>query len=131
MIRQGYYIDQTAKGADAYIPAAHYLESWGDARTSDGTLVPVQPLIAPLFGGMTELEVLARIGGTESDPYKIVRKTFDGIAGSGDAKWEKFLHDGFLAGSASAVESRGYDWDAIQAAWEDGAKLVKVPVKGR
>jgi molybdopterin-containing oxidoreductase family iron-sulfur binding subunit len=130
VIRQGYYIDQTAQGADAYIPAAHYLESWGDARTSDGTLVPVQPLIAPLFGGMTELEVLARIGGTESDPYKIVRKTFDGIAGSGDAKWEKFLHDGFLADSASAVESRGYDWDATRAAWEDGAKPVKVPGKG-
>jgi len=129
VIRQGYYIDQTAQGADAYIPAAHYLESWGDARTSDGTLVPVQPLIAPLFGGMTELEVLARIGGTESDPYKIVRKTFDGIAGSGDAKWEKFLHDGYLADSASAVESRGYDWDATRAAWEDGAKPVKVPGK--
>ncbi|HIM67362.1 MAG TPA: 4Fe-4S dicluster domain-containing protein, partial [Verrucomicrobia bacterium] len=129
VIRQGYYIDQTAKGANAYIPAAHYLESWGDARTSDGTLVPVQPLIAPLFGGMTELEVLARIGGTESDPYKIVRKTFEGIAASGDAKWEKFLHDGFLAGSASAVESRGYDWDKTQAAWEDGAKPVKLPGK--
>jgi molybdopterin-containing oxidoreductase family iron-sulfur binding subunit len=27
----------------------------GDALTSDGTLVPVQPLIAPLFGGLTEL----------------------------------------------------------------------------
>jgi molybdopterin-containing oxidoreductase family iron-sulfur binding subunit len=129
VIRQGYYIDQTAQGADAYIPAAHYLESWGDARTSDGTLVPVQPLIAPLFGGMTELEVLARIGGTESDPYKIVRKTFDGIAGPGDAKWEKFLHDGYLADSASAVESRGYDWDATRAAWEDGAKSVKPPSK--
>ena len=129
VIRQGYYIDQTAKGADAYIPAAHYLESWGDARTSDGTLVPVQPLIAPLFGGMTELEVLARIGGTESDSYKVVRKTFDGIAGSGDAKWEKFLHDGFLAGSASSVESREYDWDAASTAWDAGAKPVKLPGK--
>jgi len=129
VIRQGYYIDQTAEGVDAYIPAAHYLESWGDARTSDGTLVPVQPLIAPLFGGMTELEVLARIGGTESDPYKVVRKTFDGIAGPGDTRWEKFLHDGFLTGSASGVESREYDWDAASAAWDAGAKPVKLPGK--
>ena len=129
VIRQGYYIDQTATDADAYIPAAHYLESWGDARTSDGTLVPVQPLIAPLFGGMTELEVLARVGGTESDPYKVVRKTFEGIAGSGDTRWEKFLHDGFLAGSASGVESREYDWDAASAAWDAGAKPVKLPGK--
>ena len=31
-----------------HLPLAHYLESWGDALTSDGTLVPVQPLIQPL-----------------------------------------------------------------------------------
>jgi molybdopterin-containing oxidoreductase family iron-sulfur binding subunit len=130
VVRHGYYIDQTAQDADAYIPAAHYLESWGDARTSDGTLVPVQPLIAPLFGGMTGLEVLARIGGTESDPYKIVRKTFDGIAGSGDSRWEKFLHDGFLADSASGVESREFDWDAASVALDAGAKPVKLPGKG-
>ena len=65
-IRHGFYgVDQTSKKAKAFIPAAHYLESWGDARTSDGTLVPVQPLIAPLFGGLTELEVLARLAGAE------------------------------------------------------------------
>ena len=130
VIRHGYYIDQTAQDADAYIPAAHYLESWGDVRTSDGTLVPVQPLIAPLFGGMTELEILARLGGTESDPYKIVRKTFEGIAGEGDSPWEQFLHDGFLAESASGVKNREYDWDAAQAAWMDGAEPVKPPGKG-
>ena len=131
VIRHGYYVDQTAQGADAYIPAAHYLESWGDARTSDGTLVPVQPLIAPLFGGMTELEVLARIDGTENDPYKIVRKTFDGIAGGGDAKWEQFLHDGFLPGSASTDESRAYDWDAARVAWDAGAKALAPPANGK
>jgi molybdopterin-containing oxidoreductase family iron-sulfur binding subunit len=41
----------------------HYLESWGDATTNDGTVVPVQPLIQPLFGGLTELEFLARLAG--------------------------------------------------------------------
>ena len=65
-IRHGFYgVDKTSRKATAFIPAAHYLESWGDARTSDGTLVPVQPLIAPLFGGLTELEVLARIAGAD------------------------------------------------------------------
>jgi hypothetical protein len=28
--------------------------------------VPVQPLIEPLFGGMTELEALALVAGVES-----------------------------------------------------------------
>ena len=130
VIRHSYYIDQTAQAADAYIPAAHYLESWSDARTSDGTLVPVQPLIAPLFGGMTELEVLARIAGAEeTDPYKITRKTFEGIAGEGETNWEKFLHDGYLADSAAANVTAEIDWNALQVELEGGAKPAKVPAK--
>jgi len=106
--RLGYYEDETFSGCDWHFPAAHYLESWGDARTSDGTLVPIQPLIAPLFGGLTELEVLARIAGiAATDPYSIVRETFSGFINGGnlEATWRKFLHDGFLQDSAAkAVE---------------------------
>ena len=81
--------------------AAHYLESWGDARTSDGTLVPVQPLIEPLFGGMTEIEVVARIIGLETaSAYDIVRETFRENAGSGEDDWKRFLHDGYLKDSS-------------------------------
>ena len=61
-MRLGYYEDETGAACDWHFPLAHYLESWGDAITSDGTLVPIQPLIQPLFGGLTELEFLARIG---------------------------------------------------------------------
>ena len=102
--RLGYYEDETFPQCDWHLPAAHYLESWGDARTSDGTLVPIQPLIAPLFGGLTELEVLARIAGLNvTDSYGLVRGTFVTLAGASDAEaaWRKFLHDGFLAGSAA------------------------------
>jgi molybdopterin-containing oxidoreductase family iron-sulfur binding subunit len=104
IIRLGYYEDETFPVCDWHIPATHYLESWGDALTSDGTLVPVQPLIAPLFGGLTELELLARIGGLPvTSPYEIVRETFSARIAGGDveAAWRKFLHDGFLANSAA------------------------------
>ncbi len=103
VVRLGYYEDETFPLCTWHIPAAHYLESWGDARSVDGTLVPVQPLIAPLFGGWTELELLARIAGLPSaDPYSIVRETFAVAVGASNAEaaWRKFLHDGFLAGSA-------------------------------
>jgi molybdopterin-containing oxidoreductase family iron-sulfur binding subunit len=120
-IRHGYYnVDQTSQAATAYIPAAHYLESWGDARTSDGTLVPVQPLIAPLFGGLTEIEVLARISGSEEDPYKITRKTFASIAGDSEEAWNKFLHDGFLAGSSKKELFRELDSEIL-----DSSILIK------
>ena len=84
------------KSRDWNFPAAHYLESWGDATTSDGTLVPIQPLIQPLFGGLTELEFLARIAGeSQTNPYEIVRATFR--PDSGMKTWKKFLFNGFLA----------------------------------
>src|SRR5437879_2189979 len=72
VLRLGFYEDETGAVCDYHYPGTHYLESWGDARTFDGTLVPVQPLIEPLFGGMTELEFLARIGGLDQTrPYDI------------------------------------------------------------
>jgi molybdopterin-containing oxidoreductase family iron-sulfur binding subunit len=71
--------------SDWSIPRLHYLESWGDARTSDGSLVPIQPLIAPLFEGMTELELLARLAGLEPNgSYEIVRETFHTVTSGGE-----------------------------------------------
>ncbi len=102
VIRYGYYVDETSKLAGTHIAATHYLESWGDARTADGTVVPVQPMILPLFNGLTEIEVLARIAGeSETDPYTLVYSTVTALAGGeGTAVFRQFLHDGLLAGSA-------------------------------
>lgn len=114
VVRLGLYEDETFATCDLHLPAAHYLESWGDAYTADGTLVAIQPLISPLFGGLTELEVLARLAGeTVTSPYEIVRATFSDLmsGAGGDEAWKKFLFDGFLAGSAArsieAVVKRG------------------------
>jgi molybdopterin-containing oxidoreductase family iron-sulfur binding subunit len=103
VVRFGYYEDETSELAGTHIAAAHYLESWGDAQTADGTVVPVQPMILPLFGGLTQIEVLAMIGGFAStDPYQLVFDTITGGAGpASDARFRKFLHDGVLEGSAS------------------------------
>jgi molybdopterin-containing oxidoreductase family iron-sulfur binding subunit len=116
VVRLGYYVDETswdnALHAESQwdLPAAHFLESWGDTRTSDGTVAPIQPLIEPLFGGLTELEVLAVIGGmTPTSPYDIVRETFQNLAGKDENSWRKFLHDGYLAGSASKPTDASYN----------------------
>jgi molybdopterin-containing oxidoreductase family iron-sulfur binding subunit len=82
VVRLGQHEDETSAVSDWSIPRLHYLESWGDDRTSDGTLVAMQPLIAPLFEGMTELELLARLAGLEpNSSYEIVRETFRGLTG--------------------------------------------------
>jgi MoCo/4Fe-4S cofactor protein with predicted Tat translocation signal len=98
VVRWGYYEDETSAIATWNIAAAHYLESWGDARTCDGTVVPVQPLIEPLFGGFTDIELLARlVGEAKLTPVEIVRETWKDL---NEAAWKKFLHDGFIADSA-------------------------------
>ena len=88
--------------AEWHIPRAHYLESWGDARAVGGTLSVVQPLILPLFGGRSPVEVLGLMaGGTDRPGYDIVRETWKPILGEAefDTKWNRVLHDGFLPGS--------------------------------
>jgi MoCo/4Fe-4S cofactor protein with predicted Tat translocation signal len=97
VVRMGFYVDETSELAGTHIAAAHYLESWGDARTVDGTLVPIQPMILPLFGGLTQNEVLASLAGlTETDPYKLVFQAMVGASPQGAFLFRKFLHDGLF-----------------------------------
>jgi molybdopterin-containing oxidoreductase family iron-sulfur binding subunit len=112
IVRLGYHEDETScppltqMTIQWDLPMAHFLESWGDARTANGTLVPIQPLIEPLFDGVTELEVLAILAGApKTKPYEIVRDTFRAIGGPAENDWRKFLHDGYLTGSASEAVS--------------------------
>jgi MoCo/4Fe-4S cofactor protein with predicted Tat translocation signal len=102
VVRLGYYEDETATACDWHFPATHYLESWSDATTSDGTFVSVQPLIQPLFGGLNELEFLARIAGeSQTNPYDIVRTTF----ADSDEEWKTFLFNGFQKSSARKLSN--------------------------
>jgi molybdopterin-containing oxidoreductase family iron-sulfur binding subunit len=118
IVRLGYFEDETSTSCSLHLPMAHYLESWGDALTTDGTLVPIQPLIAPLFGGLTELEVLARIAGeTVTSPYEIARATFVEYAkGDFETEWKKFLYQGFLSDSAARPVSFSLDVVAVTRA---------------
>jgi molybdopterin-containing oxidoreductase family iron-sulfur binding subunit len=83
------------------LPAAHFLESWGDAETRDGTYSPIQPLIAPLYEGRTALEVLARLLNYDlTDGYHIVRRSFARRSGRTDeASFRRWLHEGWLKDS--------------------------------
>src|SRR5258708_2262631 len=113
------YNDETSELCHWHIPAAHYLESWSDTRSYDGTVTIVQPLIAPLYEGKTAHEVLALFSDNyDRKPYDIVRdywRGWDGTAGQGvkagsrkdpgqtaDAQgleswWARRLHHRFVA----------------------------------
>jgi len=101
-IALGHSVDETSVKATWHVPRAHYLESWGDARAVGGTLSVVQPLILPLFGGRTPVEVLGlMVAGKDRPGYDIVRETWKPILGEAefDKKWNRVLNDGLLSGS--------------------------------
>ncbi len=107
-IHLGLEQDETAALCTWHIPEAHYLESWGDARAFDGTVSMLQPLIAPLYDGKTEYEVLGamvRQQPVRSD-YEIVRAFWEKqkLWADFEKGWRKTLHDGFIPNSRAAAK---------------------------
>jgi MoCo/4Fe-4S cofactor protein with predicted Tat translocation signal len=123
IIRLGYHEDETSKVCNLHLPEAHYLESWGDARTGDGTYVPIQPLIAPLYGGLSEIEVWAHFAGAPiRTGHEIARDTFRTLTGSASENdWKQFLHDGFWKGTAAQPVNAGIDQAVVGPALQGTA----------
>jgi len=108
VVRLGLFEDETSKLSRWHVPAAHFLETWGDAFAFDGTLTTIQPMILPLWGGLSELDILSKllVGATVEGP-ELVRATFEKLApqnlvseaGNMDLLWNSSLRIGFLPGS--------------------------------
>ncbi|HYL74225.1 MAG TPA: TAT-variant-translocated molybdopterin oxidoreductase [Bryobacteraceae bacterium] len=99
----GLFPDETAAQSVWYVPEAHYLESWGDVRGFDGTVSFVQPLIAPLYGGKTAIEVVATLAGQpDKTAHDVVREHWQAQANAAafDIFWKKALHDGVVPNTA-------------------------------
>jgi molybdopterin-containing oxidoreductase family iron-sulfur binding subunit len=115
-IHLGLRTDATAHASTWHVPAAHYLESWSDARSARGTYTVVQPMILPLYDDcIAELELLLALlsadgkllngegeKGAPSPAYTAVRTTFSAAGGAGETAWKKLLRDGFLGETAYA-----------------------------
>ncbi len=101
-IHLSHYRDETSRCCRWHLPRTHAFESWGDTRTHDGTVTAIQPLIGPLVGGRTDLELLAMVLGRKSDGKQIVRETVKAELGADEFGngWKRFLHDGFVKDSA-------------------------------
>ncbi len=96
------HVDETSKQVQWHVPLAHYLESWGDVRAADGTVSVVQPLISPLFDGVSDVQVAHLIvRGKDAKPYDVVRETFKKNFGGTDfeARWRKALNKGVVEGT--------------------------------
>ncbi|MEM8783736.1 MAG: TAT-variant-translocated molybdopterin oxidoreductase [Planctomycetota bacterium] len=127
VVRLGLYFDETSAAADWHLPEAHPLESWGDGQAWNGTLLLQQPLIEPMFGGKSAIEVVAlATGDAKTTGFDLVRRSWSSIVGTiatgqlvatsradgetgifdgpltgleAEKTWRKFVHDGMHAGS--------------------------------
>jgi Fe-S-cluster-containing dehydrogenase component len=98
-IHVGLYRDETALASDWHLPLAHFLEAWGDVRASDGSISIQQPVIAPLYGGKSAIEVLAILNGEALAGLEIVQRSLGELT-SDPRLWRKAVHDGIVPGSA-------------------------------
>ncbi|HEY6071180.1 MAG TPA: 4Fe-4S dicluster domain-containing protein, partial [Chthoniobacterales bacterium] len=100
VVRLGYHEDATSAISQWHVPMSHYLESWGDALTPDGSYVAIQPMILPLFGGLSEIELMnALLGRPKVEGPELIQETFKATKPTGDfaTAWSTFLRDGFAA----------------------------------
>ncbi len=131
VVRLGLYVDETSAAADWHLPRAHALESWGDGRAWDGTILVQQPLLEPLFGGRTPIELAAMacgdpaVGAPGSLGYHLVRRAWAPVVGApgydpaaqvyagklsgvdAEKAWRGFVHDGLVRGSGFGEASVG------------------------
>jgi molybdopterin-containing oxidoreductase family iron-sulfur binding subunit len=141
------HLDETSRLCKWHLPRAHYLESWGDALTYNGTYSLVQPLIEPLHGGRSDLDVLSLLLGEAAatgsatipgvgpielplSAYSIVRQTFRKKSGEKDfeTRWRQAVHDGFVKDWAFTSTSKP-ELKAIEAPKDDAPKADATPPK--
>jgi molybdopterin-containing oxidoreductase family iron-sulfur binding subunit len=101
-IHLGQFENETSELCHWHIPETHYLESWGDIRSDDGTTTIMQPLVNPLYEGKSAYELLtAVLGQPTRTSYEIIKEAW----GKDEKAWRKAVHDG-VAGKASPPSPR-------------------------
>jgi Fe-S-cluster-containing dehydrogenase component/anaerobic selenocysteine-containing dehydrogenase len=136
------YEDETAAISHVSIPAAHYLETWGDAIAIDGSLSLRQPMIAPLNEGVPGIEdtlmLLARkvspgaYGEENESYYNYVRARWMPRIGGTEKDWANVLRKGLVEGqplsTSFAIVGNGSALAASSA--PSGNVVVAVPDLG-
>jgi Fe-S-cluster-containing dehydrogenase component len=115
VIRLGSHVDETSATSTIHLPAAHFLETWGDSLAYDSTTYfSQQPLVLPLYGGISELDLLAALAGLpKATGPEYIQATFATIVGGDAAQpastlafqnaWHKFVHDGWVRAASFPI----------------------------
>jgi MoCo/4Fe-4S cofactor protein with predicted Tat translocation signal len=110
--------DTDTAGASTMVwPGAHYLESWGDVRALDGTVSVIQPMIAPLYDGHSELELLAVILGDDFAEERQRSEVALAAERAGLLAEEAAAPAGEAEGDGQHTSSGAAGYDIVRAVW--------------
>ena len=98
VVHLGYSVNETAKAATWHIPGTHYLESWGDHYSMGGIYSVQQPMINPLWGGISENVFLLSLLEENASEELILERVKRTFAKAGLEDWNQALRDGYAKG---------------------------------
>jgi MoCo/4Fe-4S cofactor protein with predicted Tat translocation signal len=106
VVQLSLYKNDTTPYAHWHIPATHYLESWSDVRSYDGTATIIQPLILPLYDGHSPHELLTLFNDQPGGyAYDLVSTYWRSQYNKPDFEewWRRSVHNGYISDSAFPV----------------------------
>lgn len=116
MVHIGVSQNETARSASWHVSGAHYLEVWGDFWSHSGIYSVQQPMINPLWGGVSEIDfllsLLADKDGKSASPLDEVKKTFSKVGGK---DWTAALRDGYAKGATLPKQAASVDAGKVAA----------------
>ncbi|HEY5992441.1 MAG TPA: 4Fe-4S dicluster domain-containing protein, partial [Candidatus Udaeobacter sp.] len=90
----------------------------------------IQPMILPLFGGLSEIELLnALLAGPKTEGPELVQETFRATNPPGDFQtaWSRFLHDGFASHVQPRDQTSLFNASAVGSLVQNSWKLPPAP----
>jgi molybdopterin-containing oxidoreductase family iron-sulfur binding subunit len=94
--------DETADLASWHAPRANPLEAWGDLLSRSGHYTVLQPLIAPLHGARSDIEILATLAGeSETSGLAHVRETAKAHGAGDTLAFDRLVQKGVSESGAS------------------------------
>ena len=118
----GLYQNETARDCGWFVPEAHFLEAWSDARAFDGTASIARPLVRSQVEVRTSAQVLAGLDGrpdeTSRDLVQSYWESYWTANGEGDARaqWQQALVRGVTPDTGPPEVAARVDWDAVARA---------------
>lgn len=95
LVHLGCRVNETAKLATWHVPGAHYLESWGDVFSLSGVYSVQQPMIDPLWGGISVDRFLLSLLQEDASGAALLGRVKATFAALGGKNWVAALRDGF------------------------------------